>query len=36
MESEGYSLAAVLGLSVAVASLVVDRGFVALRHVGSS
>ena len=36
MESEGYSLAAVLGLPVAVASLVVDRGFVALRHVGSS
>ena len=35
VESEGYSLAAVLGLPVAVASLV-DRGFVALRHVGSS
>ena len=33
--SEGYFLAAVLGLSVAVASLV-DRGFVALRHVRSS
>ena len=60
MASEGYSLAMVLGLSVAVASLVmgqglhstgsvvavlglpvaaaslVDRGFAALRHVGSS